>query len=116
MTHDLHPNEKLVFGSGAKRHEITGMILEQGSGALSPDEQARIVHLPHIALTEGIDAARAMLVRLDQERTNTAPAAADGAAKINTDALKRKRDEMLAAARTAYEAKVAAVIAESEEQ
>ncbi len=29
--HPLHPNEKLVFGSDAKRHEITGMILESAA-------------------------------------------------------------------------------------
>jgi hypothetical protein len=64
MTQDLHPNEKLVFGSDAKRHEITGMILEQGSGALPPDEQARLIHLPQIAATQGQAAADAMLIKL----------------------------------------------------
>lgn len=63
--HPLHPNEKLVFGSDAKRHEITGMILESGSGALSPDDQARRVHLPLIALTQGQAAADAMRIKLD---------------------------------------------------
>ena len=35
MTHELHPNEKLVFGSDAKRHEITGLPIGTGIGALS---------------------------------------------------------------------------------
>ena len=33
MTHDLHPNEKLVFGDNAERHPITGLPIELGSGA-----------------------------------------------------------------------------------
>lgn len=65
MNHDLHPNEKLVFGSEAKRHEITGMILEQGSGALSPDDQARRVHLPYIASTQGASVADALLIKIN---------------------------------------------------
>jgi hypothetical protein len=65
MIHELHPNEKLVFGSDAKRHEITGMVLEQGSGALPPDDQARRVHLPIVALTQGQAAADAMLIKLN---------------------------------------------------
>ena len=67
MTHELHPNEKLVFGHDAKRHEITGMILEQGSGALSPDEQAKRLHLPYIASTQGAAVAEAMLIKLTAE-------------------------------------------------
>jgi hypothetical protein len=53
MNYPLHPTEQAVFGVDAKRHEITGMVLEQGSGALPPDEQARLVHLPQIAATQG---------------------------------------------------------------
>jgi hypothetical protein len=67
MTHPLHPTEQAVFGADAKRHEITGMILEQGSGALPPDEQARRVHLPYIARTQGVAVAEAMLIKLDSE-------------------------------------------------
>ena len=73
MTHDLHPNEKLVFGSNAKRHEITGLPIELGSGALPPDEQARRVHLPYIARTQGISVAEAMLVELDAAAENRMP-------------------------------------------
>src|SRR5579864_7450834 len=36
--------QKQVFGADAKLHRITGMPIEQGSGALDPDEQA-IGHL-----------------------------------------------------------------------
>lgn len=64
MTHPLHPNEQAVFGD-AKRHPITDMILEQGSGALSPYDQAVRVHLPQIAATQGIEVAAAMRIKLD---------------------------------------------------
>jgi hypothetical protein len=77
-THDLHPNEKLVFGHDAKRHPITGLVLEQGSGALSPDLQARRVHLPEIARTQGPDAAAEVRKRLDE--ADAAPKAAAAAA------------------------------------
>jgi hypothetical protein len=70
MTHDLHPNEKAVFGSDAKRHEVTGMILEKGSGSLSPDLQARRVHLPYIASTQGAAVADAMLIKLNAATRN----------------------------------------------
>lgn len=50
MTHDLHPNEKLVFGSDASR-----------------------VHLPYIARTQGISVAEAMLVELDAAAKNRMP-------------------------------------------
>jgi hypothetical protein len=63
--HPLTIPEKITFGHNAKRHPITGLVLEQGSGCLSPDDQARIVHLPYIAQTEGVEAARAMLTKLD---------------------------------------------------
>ena len=70
MSHELHPIEKAVFGSDAKRHEITGMILEQGSGALPADEQARRVHLPYIASTQGAAVAADLLNKLNAaERT-----------------------------------------------
>jgi hypothetical protein len=61
----LSKTERHVFGADATLHPITGMVLEQGSGALSPDEQARRVHVPQIASTDGIDAARAILLKLD---------------------------------------------------
>jgi len=41
------------------------MILEQGSGALSPDDQARRVHLPYIASTQGAAVADAMLIKIN---------------------------------------------------
>ena len=67
MTHELHPNEKLVFGSNATRHLITGLPLEMGSGALPPYEQALRVHLPYIAQTQGPAVAEAMLIKLNAE-------------------------------------------------
>jgi hypothetical protein len=76
--HPLTIPEKITFGHDAKRHPITGLVLEQGSGCLSPDDQARIVHLPYIAETEGVEAAQAMLTKLD--------AAAAEAKKIELEA------------------------------
>ena len=73
MTHPLHPNEKAVFGDNAERHPITGLPIELGSGALPPDEQARRVHLPYIARTQGISVAEAMLVELDAAAKNRMP-------------------------------------------
>jgi hypothetical protein len=69
---ELSPMEKLVFGQGAKRHPITGMVLEQGSGALSPDLQARVIHLVEIARNEGQAAADAMRIKLDAEQRRLA--------------------------------------------
>ena len=61
----LNEIEKAIYGVDAKRHQITGMVLEQGSGAWPPDMQARHIHLPEIARTQGTAAAKAMLVELD---------------------------------------------------
>jgi hypothetical protein len=55
----------LVFGPDVKLHPITRRPLENGSGALPPDDQARHVHVPHILKTHGIAAARAVLAKLD---------------------------------------------------
>jgi hypothetical protein len=57
--------ERHVFGADAVLHPITGMVVEQGSGALPRDQQARQVHLPEILKTQGRDAAAAMLLKLD---------------------------------------------------
>lgn len=65
MTHPLSPSERAVFGEAARRHEITGMVLENGSGCLSDDQQARLIHLPEVARTQGRDVAEAMLIKLD---------------------------------------------------
>ena len=67
MTHSLSPTEQAVFGSDAVRHPVTGLPLEQGSGALGPDEQARRVHLPYILRTQGPAAAQAVALKLDAE-------------------------------------------------
>ena len=138
MTHPLSPTERAVYGENAVRHPITGLIIEQGSGALSPYEQAVRLHLPQIAATQGVEVAAAMRSKLDAAKAavppaetvavsaerapaNAAPAATGGAqAKITaaqlaqneSDALKRKRDEKFAAAKAAYDAKVAAARAE----
>jgi hypothetical protein len=67
MDHPLHPIEQAVFGSDASRHPITLMPLEQGIGALPLDEQARRIHLPYIARTQGLAVAEAMLIKLNAE-------------------------------------------------
>lgn len=65
MTEPLNPTERAIYGVDAKRHPLTNMILEQGSGAWPADEQARRIHLPEIARTQGPAAAQAMLALLD---------------------------------------------------
>ena len=61
---EMSRHEQQIFGIHAKRHPITDMPLEMGSGALSPDEQALRVHLPEIERTRGKDVASAMRIRL----------------------------------------------------
>jgi hypothetical protein len=61
---ELHISQRIVFGHSARVHPVTGMVLEQGSGALSPDEQAKNVHIPLIEKTEGTAAAAAMRAKL----------------------------------------------------
>jgi hypothetical protein len=58
----------LVHGIDARRHEITSMFLEDGSGALLPDEQARRIHVPYIRQTQGDAAAQAMLNKLNKAK------------------------------------------------
>lgn len=53
-----------VFGHDVKFHEITKLPLQQGSGALSPDEQALRDHLPLIAQRDGLAAAQVMHAKL----------------------------------------------------
>jgi hypothetical protein len=65
MTHSLSLTEQACFGADAVRHPLTGLVIEQGSGALPPDEQARRIHLPYIARTQGVAAAEAILIKLD---------------------------------------------------
>jgi len=60
---DLSREQQQVFGVDAVRHPITGMVLEQGSGALPPDEQAR-QHLQVIHKTDPAKAA-AMFAKLN---------------------------------------------------
>ena len=106
MATPLNEIEKAICGADAKRHPITGMVLEQGSGALSPDEQARRVHLPEIARTQGQAAAQAMLARLDAAKVAVPPTAGTEYNDAPTKADRR------AAAEAAYEAKLAAAKAE----
>jgi hypothetical protein len=65
LARPLSGPEADALGLGAKYHPITRMVLEQGSGALDPDAQARVLHVPIIARTEGEAAAAAMLAKLD---------------------------------------------------
>jgi len=61
---DLHIHEQQIFGVDTRRHPVTGMVLEQGSGCLSPDEQALRVHLPEILRTQGRAAWEAAYCKL----------------------------------------------------
>ena len=65
MATPLNEIEKAIYGADAKRHPLTNLVLEQGSGAWPADEQARRIHLPEIARTQGDAAAQAMLALLD---------------------------------------------------
>lgn len=60
---ELTPVQKLVFGADARIHPVTGMPLENGSGAL-PDKQQALIHLAHIAREQGKDVADAMLDKI----------------------------------------------------
>jgi len=51
-----------------RRHEITGMVLEDGSGAWSDDDQAYRIHVPYIRQTQGDAAADAMLAKLNKSK------------------------------------------------
>ena len=64
ITHPLSPIEQAVFGSDARRHPVTRMILEGGSGSLNALDQALRIHLPEIERTRGKDVADAMRIWL----------------------------------------------------
>ncbi len=71
----LSPTDRLIFGSDAKRHPITGFVLEQGIGALPPEQQARN-HLANVERFEGKAAADALRGRLESyERGSATPGA-----------------------------------------
>jgi hypothetical protein len=70
-----HP-EKLVFGEDAKRHVVTGFVLENGIGAASEAVQARN-HVRMIEEIEGPSAAAKMRAALEEyEQTGVVPEAA----------------------------------------
>lgn len=58
-------NDDIVFGAGHRKHEITGLPLEEGLGALPPDVQAVNVHLPQIYETQGEAAHGVMKKKLE---------------------------------------------------
>ena len=62
-----------VFGIDARVHRVTGLPIEQGSGALSVDEQVQRVHLPYIHFTYGPEAAAAMRLRLQRAANKPTP-------------------------------------------
>jgi hypothetical protein len=63
--HKLNETEKHVYGADARRHEITGEVLEQGSGALPADVQAAVIHCAEIERREGRAAADLVRQKLD---------------------------------------------------
>jgi hypothetical protein len=68
---DLSREQQQVFGVDAVLHEVTGLPLEMGSGALPPDDQARLIHLQVIHATKGPAAAAAMLAKLNAKDAAT---------------------------------------------
>jgi hypothetical protein len=56
--------ERTVFGHGVALHVVTEMPLENGVGALSPDQQALLQHVPIIAQEQGQAAAAAMYQKI----------------------------------------------------
>jgi hypothetical protein len=60
----LTPVEILVYSADAKIHPVTNMVLEQGSGALSADQQAAVIHVAEIERTQGKAAADAVRQKL----------------------------------------------------
>ena len=62
--HPLTRVEKLVYGEDGVRHPISGYCIERGYGALSPDLQAEMLHLPAIERAEGKAAADAIRRKL----------------------------------------------------
>jgi hypothetical protein len=65
LSRPLSPDELSALGLNSKYHPITGMALEEGAGAWSPDRQARELHILIIAKRDGEAAAKAMLAKLD---------------------------------------------------
>jgi hypothetical protein len=59
----LTEREKTVFGQDAKRHPITGLVLQQGSGAPPHDVQAA-EHLGIIAMIYGHAVANEIRLQL----------------------------------------------------
>jgi hypothetical protein len=51
--HPLTHVQKLVYGEDGQRHWLSGYPLERGCGALSPDDQAKLLHIPEIERLEG---------------------------------------------------------------
>lgn len=63
--------EERVFGDQCPRHAVTGMPLQQGSGAWPADKQARELHIPYIRQTQGDNVAERMLLEMDlRDREN----------------------------------------------
>jgi hypothetical protein len=80
----LSKRDYLVWGYDLILHPVTGEPIERGSGALSPNEQARRVHLKTIAQTRGPEAAA------DVERALTAFEQAGGSVELPNDPLINK--------------------------
>jgi hypothetical protein len=61
---EMTPTDVAVFGTEARRHPITDMVIEVGHGAKGVHAQA-LDHLQVIAREQGIEAARAVKARLE---------------------------------------------------
>lgn len=99
--------EKNVFGADVKLHPITKMPLEQGKGALSHDDQARL-HVDIIHTQQGESVADEMRKKLGiptrAEREAAAKAKAEAEAKrADHEARIAELEAQLAAATSAKE-------------
>ena len=79
--------EKNVFGAGVELHPASNLPLENGRGALSPDQQLRNVHIPLIERTQGKEAADVV------RHAAGIPTAEELAAQAKAEAEKKAADE-----------------------
>jgi hypothetical protein len=108
-SHPLSVMEKNTFGHDAKRHPVTGFVLEQGYGAGTPDQQAEN-HCKMIDAEEGREAGNEL------RRKCGLPVAEDiAAAAAKAEQLRAARERAAYAAleeKPVLEARIAALEAE----
>jgi hypothetical protein len=109
LSHPLSVMEKNTFGHDAKRHPVIGFVLEQGSGAGTPDQQAEN-YCKSVDADEGRDAGNEL------RRKCGLPVAEDiaaEAARVERDrAAKEKAAYAALEQKPVLEARIAALEAE----